>query len=260
MFRGYNLDAEEIDRDSIVKYEAVGRALFENNKRQIKRGLDSYQDDSGDLLASKITDQWFPDVDADVFLSHSHKDEVLVMQLAGWLKDTFGLVSFIDSCIWGYSDHLLKIIDDRYCYKRDTKTYNYQERNRSTSHVHMMLSTALTKMIHSCECVFFINTPASISTEGYIKSTGVTKSPWIYSEILTTKLIQKRRPDEHRRRRVVKEALETYKEATASVTVKYDLDVSHLIPINVDDLIAWKENNSLQGPTSLDILYALKQR
>jgi hypothetical protein len=258
MFRGYDLDAKTLDEKNLQTYETTGRSLFEGNKRLIQKELDNYTDANGDLLASKITEAWFPDFQADVFLSHSHKDEALVIQLAGWLKSNFGLVSFIDSCLWGYSDKLLAMMDKKYCYNSGKGTYDYDSRNRSTSHVHMMLSTALTKMIHECECIFFVSTPQSISTEKYIKATGMTGSPWIYSEILTTKLIQKRLPVEHRRRMVLDEAFEHRKEATAMV--KYQLDVSHLIPITATDLDAWFNANVGQGSKALDTLYSLKQK
>lgn len=52
---------------------------------------------------------WFPKINADIFLSHSHKDEKLIIAFAGWLKDTFNLDVFIDSCIWGYSNDLQKL-------------------------------------------------------------------------------------------------------------------------------------------------------
>ena len=262
MFRGYNLDAKTLRGDYFKKYDEVGRMLFERSRRLIRHELDAYTDANGDLLASKITEAWFPDVQADVFLSHSHKDEALVIQLAGYLEKHFGLVSFIDSCLWGYSDELLRLIDDKHCYQPETKTYSYSERNRSTSHVHMMLSTALAKMIHECECIFFISTPQSISTKNYIKSAGTTGSPWIYSEILTTKLIQKRKPQTHRRRQTMMaldEAEGHRKQATAA-SVQYPLDVSHLISIDADHLTKWREAKPPRGPIALDTLYLLKQQ
>ena len=61
---------------------------------------------------------WFPQIKADIFISHSHKDKGLALALAGWLEETFGLTAFIDSCVWGYANKLLKMIDDEYCYQK----------------------------------------------------------------------------------------------------------------------------------------------
>jgi hypothetical protein len=72
-----------------------------------------------------------------------------VLSIAGWLYDNFEIVSFIDTCVCGYSGELLKIIDKEYCYDDDTGFYDYNMRNLSTSHVYMMLSVALSKMIYN---------------------------------------------------------------------------------------------------------------
>lgn len=79
------------------------------------------------------------------------------------LYDEFKLTAFVDSCVWGYCDDLLKQIDNEYCKKKDGKTYDYELRNYTTSHVHMMLSTALIEMIDNTECIMFYNTPSSVT-------------------------------------------------------------------------------------------------
>ena len=145
--------------------------------------LRSFQDSAGRLLASKLTADWFPDVHCQVFISHAHKDSELAVQLAGFLKYHFELDSFIVSTVWGSADELLRIIDNVYCWQEDSGTYNYRLRNRSTSHVHMMLSTALAKMINECGCAIFLNTPSSISSKDYIRGDIVTESPWIYRKL-----------------------------------------------------------------------------
>lgn len=58
---------------------------------------------------------------------------------------------------------MLRQIDDKYCRNKTGDTYNYDRRNYSTSHVHMMLSTALTEMMNISECIMFFNTPNSVS-------------------------------------------------------------------------------------------------
>ena len=124
--------------------------------------------------------EWFPNVKADIFLSHSHKDLDRANQFAGWMKNNFGLDVFIDSNIWGDSNKLLKEIDDEICYQESSKTYNYDKRNFTTSHVHMMLSNSLAEMIDKTECIMFLETPNSVSIQNTIKH---TESPWIYNEL-----------------------------------------------------------------------------
>lgn len=253
MYRGFNLDIESTDLSSFL---GVGESIHKANKSSVRKALDELQDDAGNLLASKIVADWFPPYEADVFLSHSHKDEDEVIALAGWLKVKFGLTSFIDSCIWGYSEELLKMIDDKYCYSSSAEIYDYKKRNRSTSHVYMMLSTALTRMINGCECVIFVNTPNSISAKDYINGE-TTESPWIYSEIAMTSLIQKRMPAEHRKLLIKSEAsVEDFRD---NFVVKYEVDLRHLTSLDDDDLKNWEYRNYKSGAESLDTLYKIKE-
>ena len=178
MFRGFNIDLnwnEKYDND----FYAIGKKVFASYENDVKDNLKNYTLMNGVLDGTKMQDDWFPQIDADIFLSHSHSDEKRAIAFAGWLYEKFGIKTFIDSCIWGYSNNLLKMIDDKHCYQEHNNTYNYNARNYSTSHVHMILSVALTKMIDNTECIFFLNTPNSISASTIIDK---TESPWIYSE------------------------------------------------------------------------------
>jgi hypothetical protein len=156
MFRGFELSVN----DSFFRdFRDAGRSQHQENKRLVDDCLSQFRDQSGDLLSEKMTAAWFPEIDSQVFISHAHKDSALALGLSGHLQEQFGLKSFVDSAVWGYSDDLLRILDDAFCYNGSSRTYSYQKRNRSTSHVHMMLSVALTRMIDKCECIIFINTP-----------------------------------------------------------------------------------------------------
>ncbi len=256
MYRGFNLELGNINLSEFVE---EGRTIHDKNKLLVEEKIDSFKDKNGNLRASEIIAKWFPPIDADVFLSHSHKDEEQVIALAGWLHKKFGLTSFIDSCIWGYSVDLLKIIDDKYCYNSSSKMYDYEKRNRSTSHIYMMLSTALAKMINSCECIMFVNTPNSISPGNYIGDE-TTDSPWIYSEIAMTSIVQKRTPDDHRNK-IIKHRYEIAAESfSESLNVEYDVDLTHLTPLKWSDLISWQSKNTAIGATSLNNLYRLKRQ
>lgn len=239
MYRGFNLSLErKVFKEENFKYLDLRKVGFKSltcQKATIKGIINSFIDDDGFLDGSKMQANWFPQIKADVFISHSHKDRELALALAGWLRETFGLTAFIDSCVWGYANDLLKMIDNKYCYQKATKTYSYQKRNYSTSHVHMMLSVALTQMIDNTECLFFLNTPNSITPDPIINQ---TESPWIYSEIATTRLIRKRSRKEYR----LKKMVESFSEGgSPRLRIRYDIPVNHLTDIDNSVLRNWKK-------------------
>lgn len=200
---------------------------------------------------SKIQKEWFPAVESQVFISHSRKDLALATQLADWLWDHFQIESFIDSFVWGYLDDLLKLIDDKYCLHKVKGTYDYKLRNYTTSHVHMMLATALTEMIDKTECLFFLNTPNS-SPANEIKAH--TYSPWIYHEIVTAKIIRETEPI---RKGIKKEADGTIKKSH-SVTIpnfSYDLELKNLVKIDKKNLSNWVAQRHNSASDALDWLY-----
>ena len=176
-----------------------------------------------------------------------------VILLSVWqiLSYEFGIRSFMNSCVWGFADDLLKIIDNEYCRQDHNRTYNYRKRNRSTSHVHMMLSTALIKMMDQCECILFLNTPSSIPPDEFIEGT-ITDSPWIYSEIAMTSLIQKKAAATHR---------ELAKSVTAideGLRIKYEVQLAHITALASSDLKEWqKRAGKVKGSEALDALYML---
>lgn len=248
MYRGFNLS---VPHNCFRGYDDDGRADHNAQKARIDSVVDTFKDSDGSIIASRLVANWFPLISSEVFISHAHKDSELAIRLAGFLQFEFGIRSFIDSCVWGYSETLLKLLDDEYCWQERSGTYNYSKRNKSTTHVHMMLSTALIKMINQCECVIFLNTPASISSSGYI-SGSATESPWIYTEVMMTSLIQRREPADHRAlaKRVIA--------ADEALRVKYGVDLSHLTSIGVKELHLWLQRAQGAGKfEALDTLYEI---
>lgn len=252
MHRGYNLQTKS--STSLSAYYDAGKSIHETNKSIVDREISSFKGRDGKLDASKIVANWFPDIEAQVFISHSHKDNKQAVELAGWLHSKFGIKSFIDSGVWGYSDELLRLIADEYCLNLDGK-YSYEKITRASSHVHMMLTTALSRMINNCECIMFMNTPNSISAKNFIQGTDSTDSPWIYSEISMTSLIQKRLPSEHRSKTILKSLV--LEAMLDSVPVRYDIDLRHLTTLSMADLNQWGSCAD-KGSASLDRLYKLK--
>lgn len=120
----------------------------------------------------------------------------------------------------------------------------------------MMLSTALSLMIDKTECIFFLNTPSSVKpSEGIQK----TKSPWIYSEIVTTQLVRETIPE---RLKILNESWlnadgqgDLIKGETKTFSITHNIDLGHLTEIDFDSLIAWKKKYS--NGNALDTLYEL---
>lgn len=246
MFTGYNL----ITSDEFHLYKEVGNAIYNKNKRTVEEELKNFLLTDGSLDGETMQNSWFPQIKADVFLSHSHNDKEKAIALAGWLKGTFGLNVFLDSSVWGSADALLKMIDDKYCKFPDNTSYNYEKRNFSTSHVHMMLSTALTMMIDQTECILFLNTPNSINASEVIDS---TKSPWIYHEIAVSKFVRKQEPN--RPKGIIKKGLF---ENAQDLTINYKLDMDHLREITQTDLLYWQRLHSQNLENHpLDLLYGM---
>lgn len=248
MYRSFNLTNVKITD----RYFDIGNKIYSDFERQAKTALSSYISDAGVLNGSKMQEDWFPQVNADIFISHSHSDRDNAICLAGWLKNDFNLVAFVDSCIWGNSNELLRAIDNKHCMQPDNVTYNYQRRNESTSHVHMMLSVALTKMIDKTECLFFLNTPSSVKSYGVDNK---TSSPWIYAEISMAQMVSKPLELHHR---LLSKTFSKSRDINESVQIDYNINLRKFVDLSPDDLNKWNNQLNRSGKESpLDILYKL---
>jgi len=254
MFRGYNLSIN--DRDFLRDHRATGQALVIQQKNKREKAIDDYI--RGEAIdASQLQRDWFGPVESNVFISHSHKDLELVTGIAGFLQNV-GLSPFVDSFVWNHALDLINKLDKKYCYNEDKETFSYQMRNRSTSHVYLMLSSALNKMIDSCECILFINTDSSVTANKLIKQgADFTASPWIYSEIETTRIIDKRRPLRLKNKVLSNEAFANDEaESRKLPEFHYELDMSHLASLNEREFQQWtQEAQQIQGEALLDLLY-----
>jgi hypothetical protein len=255
MYKGFNVVSTRII-DNSDYYESIANIDYMAKKNIVEKELDKYLGKDGVLDGSKIKNDWFKSVDADIFISHSHDDQDLALKLAGWLKEKFGLTSFIDSCVWGYCNDLLQEIDREFC-KTGDGSYDYYERNFSTSHVHMMLSTALREMIDRTECIFFLNTPHSIKVEDVIKNK--TMSPWIYSELVTTRVIRENKPIRILNENVQKSLNKKIDFAQKKyLQIKYDANLDHLHVLDYYGFQNWIDiNNGEKKKDALDNLYSL---
>ncbi len=256
MFTGYNL---VLPNTGLGSYLQIGEESYNRGGMVVKKVLSSFLDEDGGINAKKLQKSWFPEIKASIFISHAHQDKPKALNLAGWLWSEFRITSFIDSCVWGHADDLLKRIDNKYCLNDDKKTYSYESRNKSTSHVHMILSIALAMMLDKTECLFFLNTPASIAASDVIYG-NTTPSPWIYAEIALSYLIRRKPLRDHR----AQENQELLKYATAldeALNVNYKLNLSHLTDLSSSDLKSWNTQCTEANATeikALDILYKFK--
>ena len=172
--------------------------------------------------------------------------------MAGWLSLNLKLKAFVDSSVWGYADELLKRIDDKYCWNASTGTYRYEDRNRSTSHVHMMLSAALGMMLDSTECLIFLNSSQSVSSKEDAVST--TQSPWLFAEIAMARIVRKQIPE---RPRPLREFTE--KRAAAGPTIEYEIAtaLATLSDMTSKTLNMWYDRQEQRQGYALDALYEI---
>jgi len=252
LYSKFNLTiGDHFYNSELNKYLEVGASIYQEHEKQAKKCLKEFMYDNGHIDGTAMKSNWFQIENVDIFISHSHKDINKVKAFAGWLYDKFSLTVFIDSCAWGYCDELLREIDDKHCKKKDGKTYNYNFRNYTTSHVHMMLSTALTEMIDNTECIMFYNTPQSVSLVDDLKTIKnekkkVTLSPWIYHELAMTSLVRTLKPD-----RVISLsenviAHKVYSEKN-NINIEHDVDkyLADMVSITSQELELWERNYAI---------------
>lgn len=284
MFKGFNLKLEELFplsnnyyKNGESDFQRVfqrGNTINEENKGIIQSKLELFLRADNKLDGSSIKEEWFPRIKADVFISHSHKNEEQAIALSGWLKENFGLNSFIDSLVWGYAPSLVDKFNNTYNIIGGTPpnnvTYGYKTAKYISSHVDLMLSTALNSMIDHCEALIFLNTPFSTGETIQNGAFVEIESPWIYSELETSRIVREKL-DRKRHKLLIKSfssggviGMEKFNESKLPPII-YDTDIRHLYHLTDDNLTEWNRlynhrRNSLninmrQYP--LDTLYDL---
>lgn len=248
MFQGFNINFEpeipgSFSRDYFNSYKDKAEKSTFRIINSFKNWLHDYFDiEQGmSLDGSAIEAKFFPQVNADVFISHSHKDEEIASGLAGYLYEKYGLTSFIDSKVWKYVDTLITGLDDDYSLKRNERNhsvYDYENTLVTSTHGHMMLGNALLKMMDLCECFIFISTNNSNSLCNgswfdYVR----TNSAWLYFELSATRVLRKRTYAEYRGAEYFKvykfETFSRIEESSIMPNVNYRIWKGHLI--NVTD-------------------------
>lgn len=144
--------------------------------------------------------------------------------------------------------------------KKDGKTiYNYDIQNFTASHVHMLLSTTLNDIIHSTECVIFLNTPESLSINEVRNQK--TNSPWIYNELKIASIVEKIYPRKHLLgEQIMKRENNFSKKVQNSLEILYPISnqLAGFESLDSNGLQKWVVNKSMWEANfhPLDILYS----
>lgn len=206
-----------------VEYENIENYLPTIYKNQLEDFINQSTKDIRTFIkshniidADKLMQAAFPkEKKHDIFISHSHNDFKNALALAMYIDQKFDRVSFVDGLVWKSGDKILKEIDNRYCYNKDTRLYDYEKRNLSTAYIHAMLAHSIAHTMDRCRCVIFLNTPNSVNIEDGINYS--TYSPWIFYELHMLEILRKR------------SSIETVKasaiaEDSESVVMEFDLN------------------------------------
>lgn len=277
MLRGFNvsLDANQFQKsfssirgwsglwESFVAKSKAQRGVIENEvKSKVMSG-------KWVINGADVESNWFPKIQNHVFISHSHQDEELALGVAGALKTWLNIDAFVDSSVWGYYVDLQKSLFSAVKSRSVnglTKEGVLELWNTCATHVHCMLSKSLIQMMDQCECLLFLNTPASIAIQDIKANGSCTYSPWIYTEIEASRMLRTHRDPRRPRRGLIKESGANGMDAGIECLVEYPLNLDHLTSISTQDVCSWirdgynvAKETATGGPfAALDVLYAAK--
>ncbi|OXA70644.1 hypothetical protein B0A67_15575 [Flavobacterium aquidurense] len=254
MYKGFNLSLNSKELSNFQHYYKIGEENYLKLKKPIDNNFRKFLFSPTTIDGTELQENWFPNLNADIFISHSHDDKQLAIAFSGWLYENFGLIAFIDSCLWGSSDNLLQGVNDNYSVQNlSPKLYSYSDVNYASSHIHMMLMNALTMMIDKCECFIVINTPNSIQK---YETLNKSESPWIYNEIALSKFIRINIPD--RFKIIIESKTFSAEKDTPQLKINYNLDLDHLTKIDSTFLAMWLKKHPTNELEALNYLYKLK--
>lgn len=262
-FSEYGLNYSASYNSRIQEFKQRNKDIFVKVEDYLLNGYNT-------LSASQIESSLFPSFEADVFISHSHKDEDDVIRLALMLED-MGLDVFVDSCYWGYAGDLQKKIDDKFCRIIGSSTsYDYQSVLHTSANINNVLTSALHGMIDKAELFLFLGTENSVLLSDEFSGKEKLTSPWISSELLFADRV--RRTKKRIRPSLEANAMDSAvnEEIELRKSVEFIYDFPELQSLSWVDFYNWicsyKIENStrfyefhkkLSGLNHLDILYKL---
>ena len=253
MYRGFSLKADSLFCSNIlenlkllddVSNLVTNRFCSNINESLMKEILIKNIVTNQSIDAEKVKGDWFPVIESDIFISHSHRDLKIVGKLTEILSDHLKLKVFVDSYVWKYSDDLVKQIE-RQCHE-----FGREVHDKIVAHVNIMLSSAITKMLNETECVIFLNTNNSlIPGEGSFSQQ--TDSPWIYHELFITGLLPIKFPVRKMDQKVVNEA--------DQFQILHTVPLEHMTNLNEEEFKTWITlAKCCHSEKALDVLYNLK--
>ena len=251
MHRAFNV---KLDSNQYLNY--VNTKQYENDKSISLQNLRRIINSKDMLQAYEIKKLLLPSKRYDIFISHSHKDLEIAKGLSGYLNALCGVACFIDSLYWGNIDELQEELNRMHLHKDEAtgkKYFDHQSTMEVAKHANMILASALTEMIDNCECVFFLNTDNSVIRGTEAISKNETYSPWIYHEVFTTTIIQKKQ------RSKFNESYQFRDNAIKQIPdISYGLDLSGMTVLREEDIFEWEiKINSNKDKHPLDVLYNL---
>ena len=251
MYRAFNVT---LDSNGYLNY--VNTKQYENDKSISLQKLRKIINSCNKIRAHEIKKLLLPSKRYDIFISHSHKDINLAKGLAGYLEKYCKVSCFIDSLYWSNIDELQEELNRMHLTMDRTagkKTFNHKSTMEVAKHANMILASALTEMIDNCECVFFLNTDNSVIRGTEAISKNETYSPWIYHEVFTTTIIQKKQ------RSKFNESYQFRDNAIKQIPdISYGLDLSGMTVLREEDILEWGTKiNSNKDKHPLDVLYNL---
>ena len=107
MYKGFKLDCELLKRLE-KRYDLKGYYSKEiqtyddaedTTIASFCSAVESFIKPDGAIDASRMQEDWFPQVKADIFISHSHQDDYYAIALAGLIREETRLRPFVDSCV-----------------------------------------------------------------------------------------------------------------------------------------------------------------
>ncbi len=227
---------------------------------------------NGEISAETLMTNLFPTKEPHIFISHSSKDVDIAIKFANTLYEKYGIISFIDSQLWGHIDYALKEMHERYCKTPNASTYDYTKSNNLLSHMNAILSMALMRVMDNSDCVIFIESDNSIHqyTEGKlinpkdkIEKNHETLSPWISSEV---NFANKLRINGHSDRQLmIKAGTESYSinksnrhlAEDSMPKILHDIDISNFTEITNESFVKSISLRRTHPIHNLDMIYSI---
>ena len=245
MYKGYHFSMANVLLSHYFlraeEYKRIGRTQKDAAQKVIQEKIMSGRwviDGSG------TESEWFPQLTKHVFISHSHKDEDVALLIAGLLKERLGIDSFVDSAAWGCYRELAECLYAvaKRGYPRIALQHDAQLRMSATEHAHCMLSKSLIQMMDRCECLMFLDTPASVGLHNINIAGSSTFSPWIYTEIEASRVLRRYMYP----RSMLKAANESLRsfamDEAPRVQIVYPLNLGHLEKLDPQMFLLWVAN------------------